>query len=142
MIHRLIQRAPSTFGWAATAICAFIGTYFSGNHTITAGMWAAGGILLLVVGCGYLYKGRHEYNTVMRELDDERFALSMGRRAPWIMLTITEQDGTIHASTLAQLLADTTPQGRDKIWNEPLIAALWYLDPDGTYVKADHGDAS
>lgn len=45
----------------------------------------------------------------------------------WTMLTVTDQQGYIHAATLRQLY--TTGQW-DHVWDAPIAVAIWHGNPD------------
>lgn len=121
------RRAPSTLiGWAAPAVCAFVGGILAPDATITGATWLAVAFVLLLASLERTFRVRAEYDAVTREVNRERAALAAGRRAPHITLIVREQDGTVYVRTLAQILTDTTPEGHDMIWEAPASAVLWY----------------
>jgi hypothetical protein len=122
----LVRRIPSVIWPAGCAISAYIGARY--DHSVAAAGWAALALLAMIYALGYAVLIRHEYTAVQRDIETERAALSMGRRAGWVMLTVTDLDGTMYVRTLAQILADTTPEGRDMVWDHPHSAVLWHLD--------------
>lgn len=124
-------RIPSAVWPVGCGISAYIGARASAG-IVTAG-WAALALVAMAYAFFYAmhtrYRCRAEAAALEREMGDERAALSMGRRAPWVLLTVAEKDGTLYQQTLAQVLTDVTPEGRTMVWDEPAAALLYYAEP-------------
>jgi len=99
--------------------------------------WTVLALLAMIYGLYFALMSRHEYNAVQRDIDRERAALAMGRRAPWVMITVVDKEGNRYARTLGQVLTDPTPEGRDMLWDAPEYAVLYFLDPGWKYEEAD-----
>lgn len=113
MIRGIIRRAPLTFGWAASAACAFLGTYFSSNATLTGGLWAAGGFLALVGGCLSLYRAKCRASR-HREL------VAFHEWSTRTLVVVRDKDGRYWQWSVAQLR-----YAGDLLYDEPAAAAVY-----------------
>lgn len=124
-------RIPPAVWPVGCGISAYIGARYAAG--IAAAAWAALALVAMVYALGYAtltrYRFRLEAAALEREIGDERAALSMGRRARWVLLTVADRDGTLYQQTLAQVLTDVTPEGRTMVWDEPAAALLYYAEP-------------
>ena len=127
MIRRIIDRAPLTFGWAATAACAFLGTYFSADQHWTAGLWAAGGVLVLVWSCLYMCRAKYR-------ADHYRELLSFHEWATGTLFVVRDKDGRYWSFTVAQLR-----YSGDLLYDSPAAAAIYNAE---WLVKGDTGGRS
>ena len=60
-------------------------------------------------------------------LDQAAADRAFARWADWTVLTATDAQGYIHASTLRQ---HYTSGEWDQVWDSPIAVALWHGDPD------------
>jgi heme exporter protein D len=67
---------------------------------------------------------RHQLEARLQQAAEDR---AFARWANWTMLSVTDNKGYVHASTLRQLYS----AGRwDAVWEAPIAVSLWHGDPD------------
>jgi hypothetical protein len=134
-----LTHIPRAIWPVGCGISAYVGARYGAG--MATAIWAA----LALVAMAYAFyvaavcriRARHELDAVEREANAERAALSIGRRAPWVMLTVVDNEGKRFSRTLAQVLTDATPEGRDMLWDTPAYAVLYFLDPGWRYEEED-----
>lgn len=147
-MRQLIKRMSSAFGWAKTpalgwAACAVLAAISAAfNASVYAGIMVFSTVITAACAMIYSARARAHLRYIERFTDEQRALVNMGRRARWILLTVKDKEGELYAASLAQILTDATPEGHDMLWDEPTAAGLFFMDPSGAYVRAEHGDAA
>jgi hypothetical protein len=112
------------------AACAFFGTRFSYDQDVTGAVFSTSAVVFLIAAAEVYfrtrYRCRREAELLEQEINDERAALSMGRRARTIYLSVIGRDGQFVACPLAQILTDVVPEGGRVEWRYPYHVQLRY----------------